>query len=300
MDATGRRLIIIGASVMVSFSSIFFRLSDSPSMVMTFYRMLFASAIIVPLALWRCRKELFSLGGRDLLMSVLSGIVFAVHIAAFFESLNHVSIASCLVLTDTAVFFVALFMMLFFKESVSRKGWGIMALTFGGCVLIAVSDMSGEMGLVGDLLALVSSVLFAVYAMVGRRVRGRVSTLCYTSVLYVSAAVTSLIIVLASGDSGYMFSDTDDILLGIGLAVCCTIFGHTVYNWGLRYEKAAFVAITTLLEPVFGSVLGLMIFGEVPGILVILGSVVVLLGVYLFSLDTAPDPQSYAESEDLR
>ena len=288
MDVTARRLAIVGASVMVSFSTIFFRLSDSPAMVMTFYRMFFAALIIIPLALWRCRSGFREMDRRDLLMSILSGVVFAVHIAAFFESLNHVSIASCLVLTDTAVFFVALFMMVFFKESVSRKGWVIIALTFGGCVLITVSDMTGENGLLGDILALLSSVLFAVYAMVGRRVRSRVSTLVYTSILYSSAAVTSFAIITVS-DLPSMTCGPNDLLLGLGLAVCCTIFGHTVYNWGLRYEKAAFVAITTLLEPVFGTFLGFLIFGEVPGILVILGSVVVLLGVYLFSVDTSPE-----------
>ena len=288
MDTVARRIVIVGASVMVSFSAIFFRLAESPAMVMVFYRMLFASAIIIPLALWRCRKELFSMGAVDASVSVLSGVVFAVHLAAYFESLNYVSIASCLVLTDTAVFFVALFMMVFFKESVSRKGWGLIALTFGGCVLIASSDMSGETGLLGDALALLSSVLFAVYAMIGRRVRTRVSTLAYTSLLYGSATITSLAIVLCT-DAPSVACGPDDLLLGLGLAVCCTIFGHTVYNWGLRYEKASFVAITTLLEPVFGSFLGFLIFGEMPGIIVIIGSAIVLLGVYLFSIGTAPD-----------
>ena len=288
MDSAARRTVIIGASVMVSFSAIFFRLADSPAMVMVFYRMLFASAIIVPLALWRCGRELLSIGRRDAFVSILSGVVFAVHLAAYFESLEHVSIASCLVLTDTAVFFVALFMMIFYKESVSRKGWGIIALTFGGCVLIASSDMSGETGLLGDILALLSSVLFAVYAMIGRRVRTRVSTLAYTSLLYLSATFTSLAISLF-GEAGALVCSTDDLLLGLGLAVCCTVLGHTVYNWGLKYEKAAFVAITTLLEPVFGSFLGFLVFGEVPGIVVIVGSAIVLLGVYLFSVENAPE-----------
>ena len=288
MDTVMRRLAIVGASVMVSFSSVFFRLSDSPSMVMTFYRMLFASLILVPVVLWRYRSELRSIDRRDLAMSILSGVVFAVHIAAFFESLNHVSIASCLVLTDTAVFFVALFMMLFFKESVSRRGWGIMALTFLGCVLIASSDMGEEAGIIGDMLALASSLLFAVYAILGRRVRTRVSTVVYTALLYTSAAVTSLIFV-SFDDVSLLNCGTDDLLLGLGMAVCCTILGHTVYNWGLKYEKAAFIAITTLLEPVFGPILGFMVFGEIPAAVVIVGSAIVLIGVYLFSLDTAPE-----------
>ncbi|AGI48433.1 Permeases of the drug/metabolite transporter (DMT) superfamily [Thermoplasmatales archaeon BRNA1] len=287
MDTGQRRAAIICASVMVSFSAIFYRLSDAPSMVMVFYRMLFASAIIVPVALWKCRGEFASMERRDVLVSILSGIVFAVHLATYFESLDRVSIASCLVLTDTAVFFVALIMIVFFGESVSRRGWGIMALTFGGCVIIAIDDMSGDSGIIGDGLALFSSLLFAVYAIIGRRVRGRMSTLAYTAILYSSAALTSLVMV-ASGDAGELDCGTENLLYALGLAVFCTIFGHTVYNWGLRYEKASFVAITTLLEPVFGSVLGLAVFGEIPGALVIAGSAVVLIGVYMFSCESRP------------
>ena len=115
MDTFTRRAAIIGASVMVSFSAIFFRLSDSPPMVMVFYRMLFASALIVPLAVWKDGRELLRIDRHDLVMSILSGIVFAVHLAAYFGSLEFISIASCLVLTDTAVFFVAFFMAVLFR-----------------------------------------------------------------------------------------------------------------------------------------------------------------------------------------
>ena len=290
MDANMRRAAIIGASVMVSFSAIFYRMSDSPPMVMVFYRMLFATAIILPFAFLKNGKSALRMSVSDMLMSMVSGIVFAIHLAAYFGSLEYASIASCLVLTDTAVFFVALFMMMIFRETVSGKEWGIMALTFAGCVLIAVGDSEIEGGLLGDSLALLSSVLFAVYAIIGRGVRSRISTLAYTSLLYGSATITSLIIAAAS-DASALDCGTNDILMGLGLAVFCTVFGHTVYNWGLKYEKASFVAVTTLLEPVFGTLLGLMIFADVPGMIVVIGSVIVLAGVYLFSAADRPDPE---------
>lgn len=290
MDANMRRAAIIGASVMVSFSAIFYRMSDSPPMVMVFYRMLFATAIILPFAFLKNGKSALRINVSDMLMSMVSGIVFAIHLAAYFGSLEYVSIASCLVLTDTAVFFVALFMMAIFRETVSGKEWGIMALTFAGCVLIAVGDSEIEGGLLGDSLALLSSVLFAVYAIIGRGVRSRISTLAYTSLLYGSATITSLIIAAVS-DASALDCGTNDILMGLGLAVFCTVFGHTVYNWGLKYEKASFVAVTTLLEPVFGTLLGLMIFADVPGMIVVIGSVIVLAGVYLFSAADRPDPE---------
>lgn len=288
MDAFMRRAVIIGASVMVSFSAIFYRLSDSPPMVMVFYRMLFAAAIIIPFAFAKNGKKALKMSSSDLLMSVISGVVFAIHLAAYFGSLEYVSIASSLVLTDTAVFFVALLMMVVFRDKVSKKEWGIMAMTFAGCVLIAVGDSEFNGGLLGDSLALLSSFLFAVYAIIGKGVRSRVSTLAYTSVLYASAAVTSFIIAIVT-DASALDCGQNDMFMALGLAVFCTIFGHTVYNWGLKYEKASFVAITTLLEPVFGLLLGLIIFAEVPGIAVIVGSVIVLAGVYLFSVAEKPE-----------
>ncbi len=287
MNTASRRLLIVLATLMASLSAVFIRWSDAPSMVMVFYRMFFASLVVVPVTLVMFRDDLLGMKREDLLLSILSGVVFAVHFAAYFESLDHISIASCLVLTDTAVFFVALIMAVFFGESMSRKGWGLIALTFGGCVLISLSDMNLGTGLLGDGLALLSALAFALNTIFGKKVRGSVSTMAYTSVLYSTAALVSLIIVAADNVTA-LDCGTDNLLCGLGLAVFCTLLGHSIFNWGLKYEKAAFVALTTLLEPVFGTAMGLMLFGEVPSALVLAGAAVVLVGVYLFSRVTAP------------
>ena len=287
MEPAQRRLLIVAASVMVSFSAVFVRWSDAPSSVLAFYRMLFSSLFIVPVAVFRCGKELRSISKDDLLLAIVSGALFAFHFLCYFESLDMVSIASATVLADTAVFFVAAIMTVFFRESISRRNWIVMTVTFGGCALIACGDSVLELGVAGDLVALISSALFAVYAVIGRRVRSRVSTLAYTSVVYSAATVTMLLLVCC-GDASSLDCGYGNLLCALGLAVFCTLLGHTVYNWGLKYEKAAFVAITTLLEPVFGTVLGLLVFGEVPGMLVAIGAIIVLAGIYLFSTSAEP------------
>ena len=291
MNTAVRRTVIVSATLMASLSALFVRWSDAPSMVLVFYRMFFASAVVVPATLILCRDDLLGMRREDVLLSILSGIVFAVHFATYFESLDHISIASCLVLTDTAVFFVGVIMAVFFGESVSKKGWAIIAMTFGGCMIISLSDMNLGTGLLGDGLALISAFMFALNTIFGRKVRGRVSTLAYTSVLYSTAALVSLIII-AADDISALDCGTNNLLCGLGLAVFCTLLGHSIFNWGLKFEKAAFVALTTLLEPVFGTAMGLVLFGEVPGILVLVGGVVVLAGVVLFSKVTEPEESS--------
>lgn len=48
------------------------------------------------------------------------------------------------------------------------------------------------------------------------------------------------------------------------MAVCCTLLGHNVFSWGLKYLPPAFIATVKLMEPVFASVWGLLLFGERP------------------------------------
>ena len=288
MNTGFRRVAIFLAAAAVSTSAIFTLWSDASSITLVFYRMLFASLIILPFLLIGCRKELRSLELRDLILCIISGFVLAIHFAAYFESLRFTSITSSLVLVDTSVFFIAAIMLIFFREKISVKGWIAIMITFGGVVVIALNDFhSGNNSLYGDILALLGSVMFAGYAVIGRRQRSRMSTTVYTFIVYLSAALTALLVCVSVGDE--IICDTADLLCALGMAVFCTILGHSVFNWGLKYEKTSFIAVSSLLEPVFGSVLGFLVFSEIPATLIIIGSLTVLFGVYLFSANTEPE-----------
>ena len=66
------------------------------------------------------------------------------------------------------------------------------------------------------------------------------------------------------------------------MAVFCTLLGHSVFSWGLKYLSPAFISTAKLLEPVFASVWGLALFGERPGLLTLLGGAVIIAGVALY------------------
>jgi drug/metabolite transporter (DMT)-like permease len=59
--------------------------------------------------------------------------------------------------------------------------------------------------------------------------------------------------------------------------------GHTSFNWALGFLPAAFVSLAALSEPVGATILAALIFQEIPGLLVVAGSVMILAGVYLGS-----------------
>ena len=67
------------------------------------------------------------------------------------------------------------------------------------------------------------------------------------------------------------------------MAVFCNLLGHSVFSWGLKYLPPSFISTAKLLEPVFASVWALLLFSETPGLPVLLGGAVVILGIALYS-----------------
>ena len=287
MDPSMRRLIVYLSCVSVSLSAIFARMSDTSAVGLVFYRMFFSTVIMLPLVFWKCRDELRSVTAHDVLWCSVSGIMLALHFYVFFMSLDYTSVASALVLVDTSVFFVAIIMLALFRETISKLGWGAMLLTFFGSIVISLGDFGGS-ALLGDVLATLGALFFSFYAVIGRRERSHMSTLSYTFIVYTASTVTAFIISLIDGNSVFEVTG-HGMLCALGIAVFCTLLGHSIVSLGLKYEKASFIAVTNLLEPVFGSIMALFLFSEVPAPTVLIGSAIILVGVYLFSRYTAPD-----------
>ena len=115
------------------------------------------------------------------------------------------------------------------------------------------------------------------------------TTTTYTFLVYAAAAVTVFAILLCTGPP-IGGSEPINLLTALGMAVFCTLMGHSVFSRGLKYESAAFISTAKLMEPVFASILGVFLFREIPKGTVILGGCVVIFGIFLYT--------RYAETGD--
>jgi len=272
-----KKLIIILGVVGASMSAILVRFSDAPSLVLVFYRMFFAVTLLLPSLIKGGVSEYKSLKKKDLLLCALSGLFLGLHFSFYFESLKHTSIASSVALVDTEVLFVAMGSLIFLKEKITKIGWLCILVTFIGSVVVSLGDFAGG-GIYGDILALLGAVCVGMYTLIGRRMRKTMSTTAYTWVVYLVAGLVVLTGTFITGDYIVPIS-VRNLLCGLGLAVFCTILGHSIFSWGLKYEKAAFVSTAKLLEPVFASILGLFIFREVPPVTSIIGGILIIIGI---------------------
>lgn len=283
-----KKLVVLLGVVGVSFSAVFTRWSTAPALVLALYRMTLSAGLMAVPTLRR--RELPGLTGRDVALCLVSGLFLGLHFTAYFAALERTSIAAAVVLVDTEVLFVALASAAVLGQRLPGKAWAAVGLAFGGAALVALADGGGGGALAGNLIALSGAAAMAVYTMIGAVCRRKLSTEVYTFLVYLAASASLLTAALATG-TAVTGHGAVNLLTALGMAVCCTLLGHNVFSWGLKYLPAAFIATAKLLEPVLASIWGLLLFAERPGWLTILGGAAVVGGIALYTRASAPEAE---------
>lgn len=266
----------------ISISAILVRWSQAPSVVTAAYRLGWTVLLLLPAVLTKFRRELLRVRPRDLWLCALSGLCLALHFLTWFESLKWTGVAISTVLVSTEVIFTALGFALFLKGKIPPMGVAAILLAFGGSAVLALAGDGEGSQLYGNLLALAAAVFVAMYTLIGRVQRGYLSTTVYTFLTYLACFLALVLMALCSGTPlvGY---PPREWLIGLGLAVLCTLMGHSLFSWCLKYLSPAYVSAVKLCEPVFSGALAVPLFGEIPGPMQLLGAAVILGSVLLYT-----------------
>ncbi|AFA40419.1 EamA-like transporter family [Pyrobaculum oguniense TE7] len=239
----------------ISSAAILIRLTPADPLAITFWRLAFATIIVLLMSAWR--GEEFP-RGRFLAYSALSGVLLAVHFLSWIPSLFYTTVAASTTLVN-----IHPVLMLLFSQ---RIGEGIGNTTTLGVLVAVAGSMLITLspgGLLGNILALVGAFAFAGYLALGRVVRTHVSTLGYVAVAYGVAAAVSLA-VAASLRANLANYDLYVFFMFLLIASIPMMLGHTVFNYLLGRYRAVTIAASTLGEPVGATLLAIPVLGEVP------------------------------------
>lgn len=271
-------MILLGV-LSASASSILFRLAAAEPLVVAFYRLAFSTLLLSIPFLWRRWERMER---RDLWLSAVSGLFLAAHFATWFFSLTLTSITSSTVLVSTHPFVVMLFAFFMDGERPGRKALAGVAVAVLGATVVGWGDFRLDGGaLWGDLLAFLGAVTVAGYFLIGRQVRQRVGAMQYSIIAYASAALALFVGAVALGSPLTGFPTPTWWVFG-GLALFPTLFGHTLFNWALKYVSPAAVSVSILGEPVGATLLAWLLWRSTPGPVTLAGGLLLLVGIGLF------------------
>jgi drug/metabolite transporter (DMT)-like permease len=269
------------ASIFFGSSAIFIRFAAEATVIsLTFFRLLIAAVVIVLFAI--SGHNLTSLRKRDLLLVLLSGSMLSLHFATFILAVKETTVANATFLVNTSPIMLAVLSPIAIRErTTSREILAVVVATLGILIVANAGNGFSAFGF-GDLSALLAAFFVAVYSLVGRHLRTcGVNTACYTSYVYTTATVVSLVIVGFSPGQTFKPYDIQNILAILGLGIIPTTLGHTLYNYALGSVKTVTANLFPLMEPIIASLFAAVLFTEIPTIVQVAGYSLILAAVVI-------------------
>jgi drug/metabolite transporter (DMT)-like permease len=227
----------------IAFSPIFVKLADAPALTSGFYRIFVAWLCLAPYCI--IKGEL-KIAPKDLLIAMAGGVVFASDIAVWNISLLKISATVSTLVANLAPVWVGLFGYLLFGKKAGKLFWiGTVIAIAGMVILVGYRDIIGLKFNVGILLALLASVLYAIYIMITKGILQKIATVTFMFYNMLAASVFLLIICSFMNIPLLGFSLPSWLCMA-GMGVLCQLVGWLTINHSLRFLDSTKVSIALL------------------------------------------------------
>ena len=277
--------LVVLAATLWSFGALIVRYMVAAQSYQWQYLFFRGLTIAIVLLIYLMAKE-----GTGLINSIirigLSGLVGAGGLAAAFAgfiwSITLTTAANTLFMLAAAPFIAAFLGIMLLKEKIHKHTWIAMVIALLGMLVMVLEGLEAG-NLLGNLIALVSAVGFAIFAV---SLRWRKETPQFATVALAGILCALLTLMVLYFDNNTLAMPPRNVYLSIlhGLIVG---IGLILFSMGAKFLPAAELALLTMVE-VVGGVLWvyLPIFGihEVPSLLTLVGGSIVLGAIVLDGL----------------
>jgi len=243
-----------------------------PSIEIAWIRFLVFAMVMVPAML--PGSPLFALRTGRPGLQVMRGVALLGSSLLFISSLRFLPIAEASATGFVAPLFVTALSILFLKESVGLRRWLATAVGLFGVLIILRPGSSAFHP--AAFFPLVSALCWACMLIMTRMMSGReaaITTMTYSAIAGVG--ILSALVPLV-----WVAPSWHDILFGILIGIASTA-GQWIVVLAFRYADASVLAPFSYTQLLWVSILGFLVFGEVPDVWTVTGALfIVASGLY--------------------
>jgi drug/metabolite transporter (DMT)-like permease len=264
-------LLVAGAAIAWSTGGALTRFVEADdNWTIVFWRSVFAALFLIgfmlvrdgPRGTWRLFKNMGLAG-------VGVAICFATASSCFIIALSYTTVANVLLLQAGVPLFAALISWVLFRERIGAATWIAIAVVIAGVAIMVSDSLDGAVSPIGDMLALLIAISFAVATVITRRKAHLRMTPAVFLGVAMAACVASMMadrFAVDARDFGLLFA-LGAVNLGLGLAFFVS---------GARLIPSALAALISTLEPVLGPVWVWLLHDEVPAQRTVIGGAIIL------------------------
>ncbi len=269
------------------FTAILGRLVTIPAVELVVWRTFFAFALLGIICLFQ--KKNLALGSRTIVQMLLTGTVIAVHWILFFAAARVANVSVCLAGMATGSLWTSLLEPLFQRRRVRLLEIGLGLVAIAGLYVVFHFEFDHALGLA---MAVGSAMLSALFSVINSRFAVLYDAQVVTFYEVLGAFVSSVIVLpifaalFYNHEPVHLIPAPTDWVWILILAWVCTVYAYSASVHLLRKFTPFAINLTVNLEPVYGIILAVLVFGEkermTTGFYV--GTFIILLAVLAYPL----------------
>jgi len=257
------------------------QLGITPTLLIMLRLCISSCTLFLPILIFR--RKLLKIKRRHILLFMIFGLFpIALQRVAYLYAVDFTTATVAAMLFYTYPAIVAAMSVFLFKKMVTKKTVLAIVLTFlGASFVVKIYETSPLIvNLPGIFFGLLSSVLFAVYVAMVKRLRNDYSS--WTLVFYGDGlgAIALTFVVAFSLPEVTRFPGQLWLLIFI-IAWIPSLLGYFLYSHALKYVEATKGSIVSIIEPISAGLLSVIILAETLEHLQLLGIVLALTGISL-------------------
>lgn len=274
--------------MIISFSAIFYALSDVDPVTATFFRTLYALPFLI--IIWWLRRTQDHRPMRSRWMAFVAGLIVAIDLITWQTSIDYIGAGLATLIANLQVILVAVIAWIFLGEEPSRRTKLTIPVVLFGVALVSGVGQVGAFGddpFLGTLFALAAAVLYGSFLLIYRQ-SNRIKAPAAGPLMEatIGAMVMSLLVGWIGSGIDFAVSWPDHGWL-LALALGGFLVGWLLISYALPRLQAIETSTFVLIQPALTMVWGAWIFSERPSTLQMIGAAIVLMGVGFVAISEA-------------
>ncbi len=255
------------------------------AMNISFIRMIVSAPLFTAFLLIKDREKM-KINPKDIPLFIGTGIISVVLFnSAYFYTMIHSQASIAVVLLYTSPVFIMILSAIIFREKITLRKTAALILTLCGCVFVA--------GFIGNgykitplilLTGLGSGLFYGLYTIFGRFALKKYDTLTVNAYTFIFGLIGSAAVGKPVQTVRVISAEPELLLWCAGIGIFCTILPYFFYTKGLEGLDSGKAAIIVAVEPLVGSLLGMVVYHEPHTPLKIAGIALILTAIVLLNL----------------
>ncbi len=241
------------------FTAILGKLITIEAIPLVWFRMLLATGFIF--IYLKMRRINLKFSKRTILAFLLGGLIIALHWLAFFGAIKVSNVSVTLAIMSTGAFFASLLEPLLYKRKVIGYEVFFGLIVIAGLYIIFKVETEHTWGII---LALCSSFLGALFSVINGKfaIKYDASAISFYELGFGMLCITTYLAFSGSFNLGFFMLSSNDWIYLLILASVCTAYAFIASVHVMKWISPYTVMLTINMEPVYGIVLALLIFGN--------------------------------------